>query len=311
MWTKFLLFSALFFFSCAKTGDGVPFQQRIFAQQDKKVQLQIFYEKTELSLSELWRLKLTFTYPAFYQFREKYLNFLDYQPLLLFTKPIETKIFHDKEDLWEQSFIYIFEAPIFGSFALQNKTFVLKNLATTEKVFLELPSIVLKFTTSITDQAQFQKIERKIKKKSYFIYYLSALVIFLLALIGCVFYQRKKPTQKTIIITKWALDELKKISYHKLITTEEIKNYHLELSRLLRVFFEKQLSIKALSQTRQEFLEQVVESKEFQLSYKKTLQHYLEMNDLVKFANYRSSQLNNKAIYELVERIIIYYHKQK
>lgn len=310
MWAKLLLFLIFFLFSCTSLQKDIPSQKKV-SSENLKIELQIFYEKTEITLSELWKVKLVFRYPSFYQFKEKYLNFLDYQPLLLFTTPIEQKILHNKEELWEHSFSYIFEAPTIGNFAVQKKTFVFKDLETEQEIFLAMPMIILNVLTSITKDSRFQRINQPIAKDSYTIYYILGGAFFLLLIGIYFFYRKKKETTHTIAITKWALDELKKINPHQLVTTIEIKNFHLELSKILRIFFEKQFSTKALTKTKEEFIKEVSQNKKFAENYQQLLKHYLEMNDLVKFAKYRTTQQHNIEILELVKKIITFYHKQK
>jgi hypothetical protein len=284
-------------------------QEKIISKEEPQAHLQIFYDKNQFSLSEVWRVKFIFTYPATYQLREKYLSLLDYYPLVLFTEPIEESDFDAKQNLWKKSFLYILEAPTAGDFLLQRKEFVLRHLDNQKKIFLIAPQIKLQVSTSITAQSDFQKIDSLIEKDSQSIYYIFIAAVVLLV-IAVYFWRRKKTQEKEeIAITKWALMELKKLGTNKLVTAGEIKNYHLELSRILRIFFEKQFSTRALAKTREEFLQQMAQNKKFKENYQRLLRHYLELNDLVKFANYRTSVKHNEEIFELVEKIITSYHK--
>ena len=313
---KLFYLVVFFLFACHSQKNSNNFQQEkiIFSEKDKAINLKVLYNSTEFSLVNIWELKLTFSYPTTYHFLNKYLSFLDYQPLALVTDPIEMKILNSKENTWEESFFYRIEAPSTGEFSLREKIFEFHNLETSEKAFLLFPSISIQVNINDDFKNQMQTINTPIEKKlNNKIIYTSILVI-LIILLASIYWWRKKQKVKEqeIIITEWALAELKKIKKDNLITTVEIKHYHLSLSKILREFFARQLSSKSLSQTKEEFLHEVLVQKDIQQKYKKLLQQYLDLSDMVKFAKYRTSENTNQEIFELVKDIITFYHnKQK
>ena len=102
---------------------------------------------------------------------------------------------------------------------------------------------------------------------------------------------------------EWALKELVKLQKKRLLEQQKIKTYHLDLSRILRVFFEKEYSFIAGKQTTNEFLENIQKNKQLK-QHSTLLKKYLQMNDLAKFAEYKPDNLANLKIYELVKQII-------
>ena len=150
------------------------------------------------------------------------------------------------------------------------------------------------------------------KKQNNKIIYIWILVLLITLTLSYWWLRKRKIKDQKIVVTEWALTELKKIKKDNLVTTVEIKHYHLSLSKLLREFFTRQLSNKSLSQTKEEFLHEMLAQKDIQQKYKKLLQHYLDLSDMVKFAKYRTSENTNQEIFELVKNIITFYHnKQK
>ena len=309
MWTRLFFCFIILLFSCTGAQKALLLQKTIISKDNPKIQLQLFYNKTDLSLWDIWQIKFVFTYPTTYQIQGKYLNFNDYQPLFLFTTPIEKNNFKHKQNSWEKSLTYLLEAPKAGVFALQEREFVFKNLITLEKILLKTPSIPLQVSTTISGGSSLLKIKGAISKDTSTRYYWILVIAFLL-LVSYYLWKKKEVKTEKITITKWALQELKQLQKNNLVTTKEIKHYHLALSSILRKFFEQQFAIQATAQTKEEFLQEIAQNKRLQKKYKYLLEQYLELNDLAKFANYRPSTKNNSEIFALVKKIITFYHKQ-
>ncbi|MCX6270111.1 MAG: hypothetical protein NTU44_02630 [Bacteroidetes bacterium] len=95
-----------------------------------------------------------------------------------------------------------------------------------------------------------------------------------------VFVLPSKPPVPPYII---ALEELEKLRQSKLWQTGKVKEYHTQLTDILRVYLEKKYQILAMEMTTWEIMESM-RSYQVNPEAKRLLQEVLELADLVKFA---------------------------
>jgi hypothetical protein len=89
---------------------------------------------------------------------------------------------------------------------------------------------------------------------------------------------------------EWALMELEKLRTKKLWQTGKIKEYHTELTDILRKYIEDRFHLMAMESTTSEILEDLEEKTGIQKECRTTLGKILSMADLVKFAKYLPMQ---------------------
>ncbi len=133
-------------------------------------------------------------------------------------------------------------------------------------------------------------------------YLLIFLGVVLLIWIGIVLYnkfkksdivlikQRPKPTEPAHII---ALRELRRVESQRIWTNGKFKEYHSEISEIIRTYIEHRFNIIALEMTTQEINDKV---NEFDIldEAKLKLRQVLELSDLAKFAKYEPIASENE-----------------
>ena len=85
---------------------------------------------------------------------------------------------------------------------------------------------------------------------------------------------------------EWALMELEKLRVKKLWQAGKMKEYHTELTDILRKYIENRFHLMTMESTTGEILEDLEDKTSIQKEYRKTLGKILVMADLVKFAKY-------------------------
>ena len=85
---------------------------------------------------------------------------------------------------------------------------------------------------------------------------------------------------------EWALMELEKLRLKKLWQAGKMKEYHTELTDILRKYIEDRFHLMAMESTTGEILEDLEEKTGIPKEYRTTLGDILSMADLVKFAKY-------------------------
>lgn len=83
-----------------------------------------------------------------------------------------------------------------------------------------------------------------------------------------------------------ALMELEKLRVKKMWQSGKTKEYHTELTEIIRKYIEERFHVMALECTTGEILEELEEKTVVPAEYRKTLSDILSMADLVKFAKY-------------------------
>jgi hypothetical protein len=92
-----------------------------------------------------------------------------------------------------------------------------------------------------------------------------------------------------------ALEELQELLDKKLIEKEQLKDFYVELTMVVRRYIERQHHIRAPEQTTEEFLAAIANNPHFDADVVLRLQRFLQAADLVKFAAYQPGQTNINA----------------
>jgi hypothetical protein len=85
---------------------------------------------------------------------------------------------------------------------------------------------------------------------------------------------------------EWALMELEKLRVKKLWQAGKIKDYHTEITDILRKYIEDRFHLMAMESTTAEILEDIENKTLVLKEYREILDKTLSMADLVKFAKY-------------------------
>jgi hypothetical protein len=88
---------------------------------------------------------------------------------------------------------------------------------------------------------------------------------------------------------EWALEQLDRVKDRQLIENDAFKEFHIEVSNIIRVYLEQKFSILALESTTSELIHELQQRKSAEENYIMLLRRFLEVCDLVKFAKYRAS----------------------
>ena len=102
--------------------------------------------------------------------------------------------------------------------------------------------------------------------------------------------QRVKPTEPAHII---ALRELRRVESQRIWTLGKYKEYHTEISEIVRTYIEYRFDIIALEMTTQEIVDKFNEFDIAEIS-KSNLKEMLELSDLAKFAKYEPIAVENE-----------------
>jgi len=97
---------------------------------------------------------------------------------------------------------------------------------------------------------------------------------------------------------EWALMELEKLRVKKLWQAGKMKEYHTELTDILRKYIEDRFHLMAMESTTGEILEYLEDKTNIQKEYRETLGKILVMADLVKFAKYLPLQEDHEQCME-------------
>ncbi|MBT8219675.1 MAG: hypothetical protein KJP00_07620 [Bacteroidia bacterium] len=181
-----------------------------------------------------------------------------------------------------------------------------------------IPITVQTIQTDSTSLAPIREIkEEPITIRDFIPYIIGAAVMF--ALIGLIYWWIRRPKmeedeaveEKKEIIPAHviALEKLKSLRDQELWQKGEQKEYHSQLTYIVREYLENRYGITALESTTYE-IEQDLESVDFDSKFKDNLREMLSIADLVKFAKAESSEEINKRIIEQAEEFVNATQKQ-
>lgn len=108
-----------------------------------------------------------------------------------------------------------------------------------------------------------------------------------------------------------ALNALKTLAEQKLWQQNKIKEYHSELTDIIRLYLERRFGIPALEQTSDEILNSINRTKIIDTTLSEKLSQVLRLADAAKFAKAKPIAHENEASYNYVEEIINRTKKQE
>lgn len=101
-----------------------------------------------------------------------------------------------------------------------------------------------------------------------------------------------------------AIEQLEQLRHEKLWQAGRVKEYYVRLSDIVRVYIEAQFPVNAVEMTTQEIM-QAIRKQSMNEEAKQKLQSALELADLVKFAKFKPSPIeNDMAINHIVDFVV-------
>ncbi len=166
--------------------------------------------------------------------------------------------------------------------------------------------VQLYVTTIIVDTTQtfrplMPPIEHPISMKEVFPWILGVLLLVLVGLVVWFFWKRRKPRVDengvpvkgpSIPPYNKAIGDLESLKQQKLWQVGKVKEYYSGLSDIAREYIEGQFNVNAVEMTTDDILEEV-EELDFDREIFGKLKDTMELSDLVKFAKYTTSPLEN------------------
>lgn len=119
------------------------------------------------------------------------------------------------------------------------------------------------------------------------LYILIAVVVLGAALIIFMLIRKRKKETPGIPPYKEAFDKLTNLLGKNLPSEGRYKEFYFQLNLIVRIYIEKQFSIRAPEQTTEEFLQDLAVSNEITDEFKLSLKNFLIHSDLVKFARHK------------------------
>lgn len=139
------------------------------------------------------------------------------------------------------------------------------------------------------------------------------LIISSLAVLGAIvavvyyFIKRKKIIKKAVkVLTPWekAYWELDQLRKNKLSIDLSYEAYYVKLSDIIRSYIEARFNIKASEMTTEEFLRFYKDTNLFTEAQKILLKEFLQLSDLVKFAQYTPEEQAAKKHFDMAKLIV-------
>ncbi len=217
------------------------------------------------------------------------------------------------KDMVEIGVWYELDTYVVGSYILPEIT-VEARKSNGELVSVKTPEIFLEVKSVVKDNEKFMDI-REIKKpvtiplNKKLIALIGGLA-FLVALglgAAAYWYFVVRPRQKPAVIVlphEAAYKELERITTLGLVERGEIKEYYCLLTACLRKYLEDRFALKALEQTTEEFVEDIVRRRVLDDRYSGLLSDFLNHCDYVKFAKYDPAGDEINKTYETVRRFV-------
>ena len=200
-------------------------------------------------------------------------------------------------------------------------------LMTFDTGYVQVPSVGLTYAKSVEDQLRLKAftdpvqlyvttitvdttqtfrplmppIEHPISMKEVFPWILGVLLLVLVGLVVWFFWKRRKPRVdengmpvKGTSIPPYnkAICDLESLKQQKLWQVGKVKEYYSGLSDIAREYIEGQFNVNAVEMTTDDILEEV-EELDFDREIFGKLKDTMELSDLVKFAKYTTSPLEN------------------
>jgi hypothetical protein len=158
----------------------------------------------------------------------------------------------------------------------------------TDSIVITIHSIKVDIGVEIKDIKEPERIPFDWKSIALWILILSASIILLYFLYKKLIKKKQEQTEEPKISvppSQIALDSLKQLELKKLWQNGKIKEYHTEITEIIRKYFEEQFSLPALELTTSEVLYHLKNRKDT-LSIVDLTNEFLSNADMVKFAKY-------------------------
>jgi len=127
----------------------------------------------------------------------------------------------------------------------------------------------------------------------------------LAAIAGLIFWQRKRMVRQIRLSAfDKAMKRLRKIEEAGIPEGEEVDQWYVELSGIIRLYIEERYGLKAPELTTQEFIQAAGASTELKKDHKLLLGKFLEQCDRVKFAEYRPGKTESMQAVESAKRFL-------
>jgi len=197
-----------------------------------------------------------------------------------------------------------------GTDTIPEMTFLIKENGDT----LHLKTLPISVETKsvapgLTGEEDIKGIKPQIGIRLSYWYYLIGFIS-ISVITGIIFLLIRKRMKRLIIekieaTPSWeiALSELSKLSEYKPVTPEEIKHFYIELSFILREYYEGMYEFPALESTTNEIVSHLRKRKEFKPYLVKT-HDFLTRSDLVKFAKYIPPSVDNEKEIGMIRDIV-------
>ena len=175
----------------------------------------------------------------------------------------------------------------------------LRQKAFTDPVHLYVTTITVDTTQAF--RPLMPPIEHPISMKEVFPWILGVLLLVLVGLVVWFFWKRRKPRVDengvpvkgpSIPPYNKAIGDLESLKQQKLWQVGKVKEYYSGLSDIAREYIEGQFNVNAVEMTTDDILEEV-EELDFDREIFGKLKDTMELSDLVKFAKYTTSPLEN------------------
>lgn len=138
------------------------------------------------------------------------------------------------------------------------------------------------------------------------------LIIGILAVVAAMVFwlisRRKKARPAAAVPVKsayeMAWEQLEALKAKDLISQGKIKEYHIEISDIIRRYLEGRFSLNAPEMTTEEFLNSLSEGARLETTHKELLREFLGYCDLVKFAKYTPETREIDLVWESASNFI-------
>lgn len=290
------------------------------------IEIQTSVDKAEIYVGDLIKYKITIIYDSIYQLVPPPLG----ANLGIFdVKDYQTDITSRMDDgrLKSENY-FILSTFTTGDYVIPPFPVIFNLPDNTRKALLseQVPIRVLSLLSSDADSLDIKALKPQLshtaevfqKEKKYLYFWIAGI----LSLIGLIIfliwrnYFKKKDTEFIDLRPAWeiALEKLALLKQKNYLNEEQFKEYYIELSEIIRSFYEKLYDINVLDMTSEEFL---LALKEINLpdGIHERTKKFLNQADLVKFAKYipdlERANSDYEEIYEMINLIQNFWNKQQ
>lgn len=177
----------------------------------------------------------------------------------------------------------------------------------TAQVFLEVKSVIKDGETADDIRDIKQPVEIKISYKKFIIWLVTSIVfIAVLVLIAAWLVKRRRKIKPQMVIPAHvvALRGLEKARAMTLTSEEQIKEYYIVVSDIIRHYIENRFGINAPEQTTEEFLAELTTAATLSEQHKVLLRQFLKHCDMVKFAKYGPEKEEIEGIWSTAKKFV-------